>query len=383
MHEPGRRGVRQVVLRHEVHAPDLDGIEIERARAEIEHALHHERRGRARDAAVRSGRRRVRGHRADLAAIVLELVRAGEQPADHERLDRRRPRNDRVRPRVAEHTRVQRAQAAVGVEAGAQRVVMVARVGARQEVLAARLDPFHGAAQPHREQAQRHVLRIENALHAEAAADVGRDHANRVLRHTERLGQTVTRQVRHLRARPERQLAVGGVPVGHPAAALHRCRRVAVGAKRPVDDRDGAVHREIDAAVLEAAREQHVARRLLVHAGGAVAHGGVGVDGGGQRLIVDVDEHGAVLGGIPVARHDDGHRLAGIARDGPRQDRLSCRHVAGRGGSRGQTMARERLVRTGGDVNDPRRCERARGRDRGERRVGMHAAHERSSTSPT
>ena len=255
---------------------------------------------------------------------------------------------------------------------------MIAGVGAGQEVLAARLHPLHRTPDAHREQAERHVLRIEDALDAEAAAHVRRDHANGMLGQAEHLGQAVAREVRHLRPGPERQLALGRVPVGNAAASLHRRGGVAVRAKRPLDDDHGAVHREIDAAVLEAAREQHVARRLLVHAGGAVAHGGVGVDGGGQRLIVDVDEHGAVLGGIPVARHDDGHRLAGIARDGPRQDRLSCRHVAGRGGSRGQTMARERLVRTGGDVNDPRRCERARGRDRGERRVGMHAAHERN-----
>ena len=146
-------GVRQVVRRHEVDPTDLHGIEVEGARAEIEQALHHERRRRPRHAAIRPGGRRVRRHRADLAAVVLELVGPREQAADHQRLDPRRPRKNRIRPGVAERPRIERAQPTVGVEADANRVVMVARVRAGQEVLAALLDPLHRAAESHGQQA--------------------------------------------------------------------------------------------------------------------------------------------------------------------------------------------------------------------------------------
>ncbi len=376
VHEAGGRCVRQIVLGDEVEAPNANGVHVERARAEVEHPLHHERGGRTGNAAIRSRGHGVRRHRADLAAVVLEAVRAGQQSAHHERLDARRPRHDRVRAGVAQHVGVDRPQPTVGVEAGAHRVVVIARMRAGDEVLAPCLHPLHRPPEPHREQAQRDVLRIHDALHAEAAAHVGRDDAQLVLGQAERLRQRVTCEMRHLRARPEGQLPLGGVPVGDAAASLHRRRGLTVRSKRSLDDDNGAVHGEIDTTVLEAARHEDIARRLLVHGRRGLAHGRLDIDRGGQRLVVDIDEHGAVLGRVAVEGDDGRERLADVTRARPREHRLRRRHVAGRRGSRDEAMPLKRLVGARCDMDDAGGCRCAFRVDSAKAGVRMDAAHE-------
>ena len=258
----------------------------------------------------------------------------------------------------------------------ANRIAMIACVHARQEVLAALLDPPHRTLEPHGEQAERDVLRIEDALHAEAAADVRRDHTDAVLGQPEHLGQAVAREVRHLRARPERQLALGGAPVGDAATSFHRRRRVAIGTKRSLDHHHRAVHGQIDAAVLEAAREQDVARRRVVDERRAVAHGGIGLDRRRQRLVVHVDQRRAVLRRVAVGGHDHGQGLAGVARLRPREDRLVGDDVAGQRRLRPQAAAREGVVGARPDVDDARRGGGAPGGDDAKPRVGVNAADE-------
>ena len=198
----------------------------------------------------------------------------------------------------------------------------------------------------------------------------------------EHTGQPVAREVRHLRSRPERQLDRGGVVVGDTAAALHRRRRVAVGPKRPLDHDHRAVHGQIDAAVLEAAREQDVARCLVVDERRALTRGGIGLHGRRQRLVLHVDERGAVLRRVAVRRDDHRERLTRVARPGPRQDRLLGDDVARQRRQRSQAVAREGLVGARGDVDDARHRRRAPGRDRAEARVGVHAADKRDVEHP-
>ena len=243
MHEPRGRGVRQIGGTDQVGAPDLDGVDAERVGAEVEHALHHERRGRPRHPAVGSRRCRVRRHRGHLAAIVLELVGAGQEPSRHERLEAGRPRGDGVRAGIAGGADVEGEQPAVRVEAGPDRVVMVARMRRGLHRLAPLLDPLHRPAQMHRQHTERDVFGIEDRLHAEAAADVGRDDADAILGQAEHLAQQMADEVRYLRGRPERELALARAPVRDATAALERRGALPVGAERPLDHRGGAGQR--------------------------------------------------------------------------------------------------------------------------------------------
>ena len=142
---------------------------------------------------------------------------------------------------------------------------MVARMGGCEERLAASLHPLDRPPEALGEETERHVLRIEQALHTEPAADIGRHHADAILRQVEDVAKSVAHEMRDLRARPQRQLALGRVPVGEPAPALERSRRLPVGAERALHDHRGPGQRGIDIAVVEPAREQDVVACGLVH----------------------------------------------------------------------------------------------------------------------
>ena len=66
------------------------------------------------------------------------------------------------------------------------------------EVLAGILDPFHRATETDRQKANGHFLREEMGLDPEAAANVGRDDADVVLRKAKDVGNTRAQQVRDL-----------------------------------------------------------------------------------------------------------------------------------------------------------------------------------------
>ena len=72
----------------------------------------------------------------------------------------------------------QRQQPALGVEADIHRVDLRALLGGRQHVLQAVFEPPHRPAEAQRQERDQHVLRIDDQLGAEAAADVGSHHAD-------------------------------------------------------------------------------------------------------------------------------------------------------------------------------------------------------------
>ncbi|MGY3471566.1 hypothetical protein ACVW0I_008437 [Bradyrhizobium sp. LM6.11] len=117
----------------------------------------------------------------------------------------------------------------VGVERhlGMGNVVPAMRIG--EEGLGAVAGPFHGTADLLRGPQRHHLFGIDEDLRAEAAADVGRDHAQLVLR-----GDVVERRqheagdVRVLRRRVEREMLLRRIVIGNGCARLHRVRRKAV-----------------------------------------------------------------------------------------------------------------------------------------------------------
>ena len=97
-------------------------------------------------------------------------------------------------------------------------------------MLAAILDPAHGMAELEREPGERDLLAAQQALVAEAAADIGRDDADRAVREAEALGKPGLHDVRHLRRGDDGEIAQTVVPPGEHAAALERQHALARGA---------------------------------------------------------------------------------------------------------------------------------------------------------
>ena len=252
--------------------------------------------------------------------------------------------------------------------------MVIARVGRGHQPFPPLLHPLHGPAQPHGQETEGNIFRIEDGLDAEAAADIGRDHPDAILGETEDLGQTMTGQMRYLGARPERELPLARAPLGDSPPPLERCRRLAIRAERALDHHGGFRQCLLHLAALEAAREEDIVGGAGVHdrAAPRADH----VYRRRQRFSVHDHEGGGVLGSIPVCRHDGGHRLAGETRLGPGEHRLL-----------GLDIARERRpgadpvpgdigigARGDGDHARPRR-----GRPRvhaPDPRMSVHAPHE-------
>src|ERR1044071_9691507 len=100
--------------------------------------------------------------------------------------------------------------------------VGLARMVARDEVLAPRLDPLHRAAHMPRRERNQEIVRIELAAHAERAASVALDHPDVRFRHAEERREDAPAQERRLGRTPDRELLCAAIPFGHRAARLDR-----------------------------------------------------------------------------------------------------------------------------------------------------------------
>ena len=152
----------------------------------------------ARDAAIGQDRALVGRHRRGTAPVHIEIVRSRQQARHLRRLERRRGRVDRIGPGIDVGDAVQGQQPSVAVRIAGDAIVMLAAIGVRAQVLAAILQPAHRRAAPLRQPCQRHLFAAEQALVAEPAAHVGRDHADRAVVEIEALGDAALDQMRHL-----------------------------------------------------------------------------------------------------------------------------------------------------------------------------------------
>ena len=185
----------------------------------------------------------------------------------------------------------------VGVEGDLGRgdVVAAHRVG--EEALAALAGPLHRPPQRAGGEARHGVLGVEERLHPEPAADVGRDHPHLLRRQPEVRRQDVAVAPAALGAGVDRELAVAGVPLGDAGARLHRVADHPVVDQLELDDPgglgEGGLHRRLVAVVPV---EGEVARRLGVHLRGPRRPGLGRVGHRRQVLVLDLDQLGRVLG---------------------------------------------------------------------------------------
>ena len=219
---------------------------------------------------------------------------------------------------VGENLVVEPEDEAARIDGGADAVHLVARVVEREQVLAPVLDPLHGPAEPGRGDADQHVFRVELAPHAEAAADMALEELQIVAPEAEHRGDGVAVVMRHLG---------GAVELDPPALAVVEPERAAGLDRHPAVPADGELDFENVVRIRERGIQVAVIfldqRGLAVEAGEEAGRSFGAIDIG--RLLVDLDAHGIrrVLGEVALLGEDQRDRLADIADDALRQDRLA------------------------------------------------------------
>ena len=169
---------RHLFGRDQVAQADLVGLEVRFAGDGVEHQFHHETDAGAGDAAIRQDRRLVGGGRPGAATIRLHHVRAGQDGGDLRGFQAGGKRIGRIGAGIDRGLGIHAEQLAIGRGVGGDIVVMLAAVRVAGELFAAVLDPAHRVAEAAGEPAGADLLGQQDALVAEAAADIGRDNAD-------------------------------------------------------------------------------------------------------------------------------------------------------------------------------------------------------------
>jgi len=358
---------------NEIAAPELGRVEAERPRRAVEEAVEDERGLGTAGPAVRAHEGLVRD---DVDALPREMRHAIRAREVVDGVEPDHVAERRIRSVVAREARLDGGERAVAADAEARAVPLIAVGGGGEEVLAPRLDPLHGPAEPARDGRDQHLLGVRVALDAEAAADVGRQHAYARLAEPERGGDGAAHGVGDLRRGPHREETVRRRGMREHAARLDRH----AGHAREVE---GRLHHDV--GVGEAARDvaraarrdaRHVVGPVLEHARRAGSEGALDGRRGRPRLPRHAHGFGAVGRAVGVVGDDHGHRLAGVPRHGVRDGRVAVGAHRGRGHQRRHARrALGQLARgeDGDDAGDPQRPARVDGADA---RVGVRAAHD-------
>ena len=195
---------------------------------------------------------------------------------------------------------------------------VIAAVGVAQEGFAAVAHPFHRPPHPLGGPQRHHLLRIDENLGAEAAAHVGRDHAQFVLgRQPHEGGDDQARHMRVLAGGPQGEAVAAGIVVADRGTRLH-----GVGHQPVVDDVEpghvlGRLEGGLDrAGVAQVPLIDGVGGRHLVNLRRALVLRLGGIGDRRQHLVIAND----LLGGIPGLRQGIRHHhrdrvphMAGLA----------------------------------------------------------------------
>jgi len=177
-------------------------------------------------------------------------------------------------------------------------------------MLAPVLDPFDRPLQDERRRGQRYLFRIQQEFGAEAAAHVGRHHAQLILVEPQQLHERGACLVRKLGRGPQREPVLIAVVGGKRAASLERMRAAAMLLEVDARAMTRASKCCLCVAVGLLELDQQVACFCRMRARGARSQGGAAIGHGRQRLIIDVNKSSGVLGAVARLRNYDRNRLA-------------------------------------------------------------------------
>ncbi len=367
--------------RHEVAAAQFGAVEAEFARRGIGQPLEHVARFRPSGAAIGVGGQRV-GEGADhLHGDRRGAIHAGHQRAV-DRAGNGGAHRGHVGAEIGHRAHPEAEEQALAVERQFGGGGVVARLVIGDEALGPPGDPAHRPAEPARRPGDHRLFGIVLALVAEAAADIGRDHAQRRLGQAELLRHQAADVMRHLRRRIERPSP--GERVGHRGggARLDGGAGDAVVDEVDLDDMggagEGAVHRRRVAA---RPAEGDIARRVGVD-GLGLQQRGRRVRHRGQRRVGDIDQFGCIERRRRRLGQHHRHRLADMAHPpaGQRPARGLC-HLRAVGETQPpQAAHRPDIVRRHVGAREHRRHAGQRPRRRRaaalDPRMGMRRAHE-------
>ena len=271
---------------------------------------------------------------------------------------------------VADVAALEREEAAVGV--GRQRELAhdLLRVPAGRQRLVAILDPLDRRAHAARELGDDRLLHEELHLEPEAAADGRADDAHARVLEPELRREHAAHEERHLRRRPDRDRSLGGVPVGDHAATLERRGVAAAEVEALAEDVRRCGERAVDVARLELDVREVVVAELLVQDRRSRRQCRLCVEHCRQRVVLDVDQLGRVLGHGARGGDDGGDRLADEAHAVERQHVPGARlrlGPRGDGGRERREVAQTSPLTTSATParpaparSRPRRCARGR-----------------------
>ena len=208
------------------------------------------------------------------------------------------------------------------------------------------LDPAHRMIEFERERGEDDLFRIEPRLRAEAAADIGRDDADAAQLDAENFADRDAHRVRRLGRGVDHDLVEPVVAIGEDAAAFHRRAGLPVHAVfAGHGDRRPRARRLRCRRPRSSAPEQVVAEATRARGAGLPPRSRARIHHRVERLVVDRDGGGEVLGFGAGRRDAGGDRLADIAhlvgrerrpgrRAGARRlrhdpDRLDARQIGG------------------------------------------------------
>src|ERR1700723_3381163 len=222
-----RRGVRKLLFANVITLAHLVRREAKLVAADIHHPLEKPKMLHARVAAIRANRTLIRHNLRKIEARILETIRTGKNL---------RPNNATKRfvarkcPTIVDMTRLDRRNYAVFIERYARikkRPLVAMR--ASQQMLGARLSPFHGAPAkfPRGQRAQRHIRIIRN-LDAKSAADINTLQVNLIDPDSQRRRKKLRGESREGIIRPILDPVFFQVPLANHRIVLKRRAREAM-----------------------------------------------------------------------------------------------------------------------------------------------------------
>ena len=277
VHDPERRLERELLSLDEVLPPQLEPVHAELVGEPVHHQLDPVGGLGASRAADRVRGHLVREHAREVQVDVRDPVAAAHHREAQLRDERREELLVRAEVRDDPHPAGRERAVALGAERHV--VDLVAPVVARRHVLGARLDPLDRAPEPLREREHERLLGVGLELRAEAAAHVGCDHAQLVLRNAEHSGEDEARDVRDLGGRVERELVAAELP--DRAARLDRRTRGAVVHEAVLDGHLGLGEAGVDVAAADRPLVRLVRAELVPDERRAVLERGLGIHDAG------------------------------------------------------------------------------------------------------
>ena len=200
----------------------------------------------------------------------------------------------------------------VGVNRDFHIPVLIALLMRGQKILAPVFDPFHRPTQQCSGGGDVDVLRVKRALGAEAAADIGRHHADLMVTKTEHFHHAALDAMRALGRHVQRVGIVMRIVFGNDAAALHKKRPAAMLVNFFAKHMRRAGERAIGVAYLQRKARGDIRFRTRVRQRRARIQRGAAIVDRRQRFVIDFHQLRGIFGDVAAVGDHARHRFSGV-----------------------------------------------------------------------